>query len=205
MWNLFTALIMILVLLVLFPSGLVEAFSSGEDSLGRAEQLVGDLALSRERQRTTSSYLCIAGGTLLLGAAVFDDSEGQDAAVFQMGMGVLGTLAIIGGSFLLSRRLQAEKAYETVRDVEEFVEREEAAALFLERLAVRGRQRRFVTGALLSLLATGPVIQLFGGAGGMDDTVLLFRASVSLGLAAYSFLVPSRAEKNHQLLTLSER
>lgn len=193
---------MMVLILILVPDSLVEASCQGQESLNNPVDLLQDLSLSRKTLRTTTAYSCILGGSLLLGVAVFDDSSSQDAAVFQAGLGVLGTIGILGGSSLLKRRFQAEEEYKRVLEYVEPHEREEEAALSVSRLAWRARRNRLLTGTLFALLAMGPITQVLeGGELRGDDPILLVRALASIGLAAYRFFVPSQAEKKHQLLT----
>jgi hypothetical protein len=104
---------------------------------------------------------------------------------------IAGGLAVGAGIYELAVPSAEEKEYRDVRAMTDPAQRETASRLALPRLAARGRRNRIITGAIFSAIS----VLSFASSSGDNASSALFSGALWGGLAAYSFLVKSPAER----------
>ena len=149
---------------------------------GPAQVVLQDLAESEKEARLLLGYgfigLGVVGG-LVTTVALADYGLGE------YGLAVGGLLAL-PGFFFLAVPSQAEREFNRSGDSET------RSALALQRLADQGYQSRLISG--IGYAAVGVASLLYPYAY-LTQYDYLYTSILNLGMAAYSFLVPSKEEK----------
>ncbi len=173
--------------------------ASSKGNLGLAEFYLGRLSRSQKSSRQVWGGIMMAGGIagIVLGAgmASLDEEEAWIFAGLGKAFGYVfilsGSALTVGGIISLVAPSGAERDYREAMRIEDPEQRERACRLALPELASHGRTSRIISGVVCSVLAGVCV----AGATGDEGASSLSTAALFGGLAAYSFLAKSPAEK----------
>lgn len=179
-----------------------------QQTAGPAEFHMAALASSSRRARKLAGGLGLAVGAAGLGGGLaimheMKDEGTEDPWNFFAGFGYLGGamiaatggVAMAGGIVSLASITPAERRYARVRAIEDPVSREEASALALSGLARKGKRARTLRAALFGGLGLVGALSASGSDKGGSNLTL---AACGGGLAAFSLLVHSRAERAYR-------
>lgn len=171
-----------------------------QDQSGLAEYYLSNFAGKSKKTRTTAGGIglavgavALAGGIVMLGR----DDEGDWLGLnefFGATLAAGGGLACAAGIYSLAAPSPAERSYKRVRDITDPGQREAACAEALSSLAGKGRRARMIGGGLICAIgAAGVIASADEGSSGP-----LLMAACTGGLALYSFLVKSPAERTYR-------
>ena len=179
------------------PSDSDEQQAPGIAKSGLAEFHLGRLARSEKTVRivTGVSLLAAGGAGIALGADLVSGSEIEifDALGKIIGTGfiIVGGAMAIGGIYELAAPSRAEKEYRDAREIADPEQREKACRLLLPELADKGRRTRIITGVACSALS----VLCFAGSGSDETASSIAAGGLLGGIAIYSFVAKSPAEK----------
>lgn len=166
-----------------------------------AEQYLSRLSARSKKVRTLAGSAGLAAGALCVAGGLALMSEDDEAD--WLGLGELfGTMAVItGGTTIVGSVISltipssAERAFTRIRPIEDPALRERACAEALSGLSRKGRKTRMIMGGLACALGVASALS----SGGEDSSEGPFFLAASLGgLALYSFLVKSPAERTYR-------
>jgi hypothetical protein len=170
------------------------AQAQGQVSL--AEQYLSRLTAKSKKTRIAAGSAGLAAGALFVGGGLAlisgeDDSDFLGLGEFFGAIAVItGGVAVAGGGLALAIPSPAERAYKRIRPIEDPALRETACADALSGLSRNGRKTRMIMGGLACALGVAGVLSSSDGA--------LYSAASAGGLALYSFLVKSPAERTYR-------
>jgi hypothetical protein len=162
-----------------------------------AEVYMERLAKKTKTNRMLGGALALGIGGVGVGVGITlasgdpDTFPGALGRVFGTATIIAGGLAVGAGTYALAVPGAEEKEYRDVRAMTDPAQRETASRLALPRLAARGRRNRIITGVIFSAIS----VLSFASSSGDDASSALFSGALWGGLAAYSFLVKSPAER----------